>query len=421
MNQVNTELSQKNTNWLQRLKDESWEAELLVSAVSIYAILQSFTVLDWLIIQFLNYLNQGQYIIGYFIIVFGFLAIGVLAAMFSIHFTLRAYWIGLVGLNSVFPDYSLEDSAYSPIYTKKILAILPKLPSSIGKIDELCSVIFSAAFALMLIYSYGTISTILYLLVFNFLNGLLPANLSWVLWVPLLLLGMIFIFGALISIPANLKKFHNNETIQHLYFIYARWGSFLFYGPIYKSVLQITMIFASNFKRKKGLVKMVIFMLLIGAGFAMVKLLNSDFRYLLNFERKPDTTKIELQFYSENNQESTFILTPEINGPVIAKNTVQLFIPILVNEIRIFRETCNLNDNFTFKDQDDQTRQDTRKKYLACYTAKHTVYLNNTPVAMEFLKTDHPVTRQFGIVGYLDVSTLEKGNHRLKVTKNLST
>ncbi|MFT5738323.1 MAG: hypothetical protein ACJAU2_001740 [Maribacter sp.] len=286
MDQVNTELSLKNTSWLQRLKDENWEAELLVSAVAIYAILQSFAVLDWLIIQFLNYLNQGQYIIGYFIIFFGFMAIGVLAAMFSTHFTLRGYWIGLVGLNSVFPDYSLEDSAYSPIYTKKILAILPKLTSSIRKIDELCSVIFSAAFALMLISSYGTISTILYLLVFNFINGLLPINLSWVLWVPLLLLGLVFVFGALISVPANLKKFHNNETIQHLYFIYARWGSFLLYGPIYKSVLQISMIFESNFKRKKGLVKMVIFMLLIGAGFAMVKLLNSDFSYLLNFERK---------------------------------------------------------------------------------------------------------------------------------------
>ncbi|CAN0603161.1 unnamed protein product, partial [Ectocarpus sp. 12 AP-2014] len=167
MDSENKVISQKKTNWLQRLKDESWEAELLVSAVAIYAILQSFSILDWLIIKFIDYLEPSQYVIGYFIVVCGFLAIGVLAAMFAIHFAFRAYWIGLVGLNSVFSDYSLEDSAYSPIYTKKMLNILPKLTSSIGKVDELCSVIFSAAFALMLIYSYITITASLYLLIFN--------------------------------------------------------------------------------------------------------------------------------------------------------------------------------------------------------------------------------------------------------------
>lgn len=76
--------------------------------------------------------------------------------MFVIHF-LRAYWIGLVGLNSVFPDYSIEDSVYSKIYTEKILSILPKLEDSIKKVDELCSVIFSAAFTFyscMFIWDY---------------------------------------------------------------------------------------------------------------------------------------------------------------------------------------------------------------------------------------------------------------------------
>ncbi len=421
MDHENTDLSQKKTNWLQRLKDESWEAELLVSAVAIYAILQSFSILDWLIIKFLDYLDQGQYFIGYFIIVFGFLAIGILAAMFAIHFTLRAYWIGLVGLNSVFPDYSLEDSAYSPIYTEKILSILPKLTTSIAKIDELCSVIFSAAFALMLIYSYVSISTISYLLLFNLFRGLLPENLTWVLWLPMIILGLVVVFGLFISIPANLKKFRDNETVQHLYFLHAKWGSFLLYGPIYKSVLQITMIFGSNFKRKKGLIKMVIFMLFIGICFAMVKLLNSDFRYLLNFDREQDTSKMELSFYAQNNQHSKFLLNPEMNGPVVSKNTITLFIPILENEIRIVKKTCNLPDLIGFEQHDDKTRQNNRNEYLICFTDKHVVYLNDLNVPINFLKTEHPVTGQFGIMGYLDVSTLEKGNHRLKVKKNLKS
>ncbi|MEM8847177.1 MAG: hypothetical protein AAGD17_08765, partial [Bacteroidota bacterium] len=147
MSEIETKPSQEKS-WLNRLKEESWEAELLVSAVAIFAVLKGFSAVDWLVIKFIDNLDPSQYFVGYTVVVSGYLAIGVLACMFIIHFALRAYWIGLVGLNSVFPDYSLEDSAYSPIYTEKLLQILPKLPKTINKVDELCSVIFSAAFSL---------------------------------------------------------------------------------------------------------------------------------------------------------------------------------------------------------------------------------------------------------------------------------
>lgn len=417
MDSENTDLSLKKTNWLERLKDESWEAELLVSAVAIYAILQAFDLLDWLIIQFIDYLDPGQYLIGYFIIVCGFLAIGILTAMFAIHFAFRAYWIGLVGLNSVFPDYSLEDSAYSPIYTKKILAILPKLTTSIDKVDELCSVIFSAAFGLMLIYSFITITSSLYLLIFNILSELLPPNLSWILWIPLLLFGILMVFGIFISIPANLKRFHGNETIQHLYFVYVRWASIFTYGPIYKTVMQISMIFGSNFKRKKGLIKMVVFMLIIGLFFGCSKMLNSDFYYLLNFERKQDITRMESYYYQENNKDIDFLLAPEINGAIVNQNTLRVFIPIYANEVKTLEKICALEKVPSIGDETQADFQENRNEYLDCYTTNHPVFLNNELVDLPFLKTDHPVTGQFGILGHLDVSNLARGNQNLKITK----
>ena len=140
--------------------------------------------MDWLI-NFLDKLHPDQYLLGYGIIVIGFLAIGVLGAMFCIHFGLRAYWIGLVGLNSVFPDYSLKNSPYSPIYTKKFLDFLPSLNSSITKIDELCSVTFSSAFSIMLVYSNMTIVALTYLFIYKLLENYVP---SWILLLPLILL-----------------------------------------------------------------------------------------------------------------------------------------------------------------------------------------------------------------------------------------
>ncbi|WNW01461.1 hypothetical protein RRF68_10735 [Tenacibaculum sp. HL-MS23] len=168
---INKNISKEPSNgWIQRLKEESWEAELLVSAIAIFGTFKLFDIVSWATNFFIDVLNPNQYFIAYFIVTFGLLAVSMLAAMFVIHFVLRAYWIGLVGLNSVFPDYSIEDSVYSKIYTKKILEVLPKLKESIQKTDELCSVIFSAAFTLLFMYAYMSLFASVYLFVYNLLS-----------------------------------------------------------------------------------------------------------------------------------------------------------------------------------------------------------------------------------------------------------
>ena len=140
-------------NWLQKLKDESWEAELLISTVAIFGTLQLFKVIDWGTNFVIDTLPTSQYIIGYGIVFTGLLAVSILTTMFIIHFLLRAYWVGLVGLNSVFPDDSIADSAYSEIFRKKMLSVLPKLEETIKDVDQLSSVIFSAAFLMLFIIS----------------------------------------------------------------------------------------------------------------------------------------------------------------------------------------------------------------------------------------------------------------------------
>lgn len=404
-------------NWLQRLKNESWEAELLVSAVAIFAILKSFAALDWLVIYFIDNLEPSQYQIGYFIAVCGYMAIGILAAMFTIHFALRAYWIGLVGLNSVFPNYGLEDSAYSPIYTKKILRILPKVSESISKIDELSSVIFSAAFAFMLIYFYITVTASFYLLLYNLLKDVVPI---WLLLTPAALSALIMIFGMIISIPANIKKFHGNETIQHLYFLYARWGGLILYGPLFKSILQITMLFGSNFKKKKGLVKMVLFMLLVGILFGATRMFDSDFGYLLNYAKEQDVTKVQSSFFADNNLHNNFLLTPEINASVITESNIQLFIPIFEHELKLLKNTCGIEESEIVGNKEPEERTRIRKMYLECYQNQHKVFINGTPVSIQFLKTDHARTEQYGIIGFIDIQHLQKGQYQILIQKTIN-
>lgn len=403
-----------NNTWLQRLKDESWEAELLVSAIAIFGTFKLFDMIAWVTNFFIDTLHPSQYFIAYFIVTFGLLAISILAAMFVIHFVLRAYWIGLVGLNSVFPDYSIEDSAYSKIYTEKILSILPKLKDSIKKVDELCSVIFSVAFTFLLIYAYAAIFSSLYLLLFNLL---VPYVDAFILLIP----AGIIIIGAftqtLVTLFSNLKANKEKEGLQILNFKIVKFVSMIMFGPLYKNILQVSMIFGSNFKKKKSLVYLILVFVIGGMLMFSIKLNDTNTIYLIAKNKKFDSTKAYADFYKSDNEKNDFLLTPEIETDMITSNTLELFIPVYEYEDKIRKENCGDYKNDANKSKHEQ-RKENIDFLLNCYKSYNIVSLDGKKLDVEFLRyNNHPRTNQFGLVCYLDLNEISKGMHKIKVEK----
>lgn len=406
--------TKKNITWLQRLKEESWEAELLVSAIAIYGTFQLFGLIEWATNKYIDLLPVEQYIYGYFIVFMGLLAISILVAMFVIHFFLRAYWIGLVGLNSVFPDYSVEDSAYSKIYTEKILAILPKQEDTIQKVDELCSVIFSAAFTILLIYSYLSVFLSLYMLLFNLLIDYVP---SYILLIPIFIVILLLVISFIFNIIGNLKQLKSNVWVQTWMFKIVKLSSMVTYGPLYRNLLQVSMVFGSNFKKKKSLVYLILLFFLSGMCVAVVKIQDTNIFHLI----KPgsyDEQKMHLSYYENQDINESFLLTPQIQSDIIEGETVKLFIPIFHHEGNYQKNTCG---EFIEKEDlsSDENRVQRRKFNLECYEKYHQVMLNGVPLTINFLKKNHLVSEQLGIVGFIDKELFKKGNNTLVVTKTL--
>ena len=401
--------------WLQRLKDESWEAELLVSAIAIFGTFQLFGAIDWVTNKLINILNPSQYLAGYGIVFIGLFAICILASMFVIHFFLRAYWIGLVGLNSVFPDYSIEDSVYSKIYTEKMLSILPKLADSIKKVDELCSVIFSAAFTFLLMYSYMAFLASVYLVLFNLLSSYIPTT---ILLIPLVLFAIVLIGQLVIAFIANLKGNKEKEKLQILSFKVAKFGSILMLGPLYRSVLQVTMIFGSNFKKNKALAYLMLSFLITGMPLAIYQLDKSNIPYLIRtgIGIEADATRVNSNYYESRNIDNTFLLTPEIKSDIIKTNIVKIFIPIFDNEEKMRASTCE-----TYVEDKNKTKAEQRKEAqlnsLNCYHKYNTVYVNDEKIAVDYLKYTHHRTKQFGIIGYVSIPNLKFGRNVITVKK----
>jgi len=401
--------------WLQRLKDESWEAELLISTVAIFGTVQLFKLTSWTTDFLINILSPSQYFLGYAIVSMGLMAVSVLTTMFVIHFLLRAYWVGLVGLNSVFPDYSLENSPYSDLYTSKMLALLPKLKDTIPEVDDLCSVIFSAAFVLFGMYAY--LSILSFLLLEIYLNlGLYISTFVWDILLVVIVLLSITQFAVLTL--ANLKRNKEVEWIQNLFFKTTKYSNKFLLGPLYKPMLQIFMAFGTNFKKKKSLVVLMLVFFFVGIIVTVVQFNNSKGFYLLRQDLYYNEAKLYNSYYADSAEKDCFLLGPQIDSDIINQGVLKLFVPKYKYESRLLDK---LYDDYVEEEglSDKEQGKKERAYYLNMNNDYHEVFLNGKPVEVKFMQMMYPNTNQSGLLGYVNLEGETSGRKELKIIKKL--
>ena len=405
MNQME-EIRKAPTSWLQSLKEQSWEAELLVSAIGTLASFKLLSVVEWLMFVMIDFLPPSQYFTGYIATYTGMVAVGMLTSMFILHFFLRFYWVGLVGLNSVFQDGDSKNSAFSQIYTRRMMAILPKVEDTVPRVDEQCSVIFSIAFCLVTIYAYFAVLLGLFMVYYNLASPYLP---HWLLILPAILLAGIAVLQTLVSSVANIKRLHDNQNVQTLYYHVTRFQNLVFLGPFFTPVQQIMMTFWTNFKNKKGLFLLMTGCFVIGLASSVYIMINSKALFLLQSDYFNDDSRVYSEYYSPNNDTARFLISPEIDGDVISANVTTLFIPTFRYEDRIQIKACGAINK--------DTNMSEGMNKVACYKKYHRVKLNGQNIEPSFKRIKHPLTGQKGLFAFVNLETANQGENTLSVEK----
>lgn len=404
--------AKKPKSWIQRLKEESWNAELLITTLSIFAAIKLMDLLDWLTTVFIDIVDPSQYLIGHLILMLSFMGVCMMISMFVIHFFLRAYWVGLLGLNSVFPDYgSTPDSFYGPLYTEKLIARIPKIKDSIGKIDELCSVIFSIAFSLLFVYIYMGILASIYLLLFNLLSPYLP---STILFIPVYIFLVINILASLFLLIGKSRKFKEHDTFQTWSVNFGMLIGYLFLGPFTKPISQVAVVFSSNVKRKKNMMKMIMLFLMLGLFGSIFVIFNSNVNYTLDKNYYFSSIKAHPAYYASENAEIDFLLCPEIESDIVKSDVVRLFIPVYSHEDKYRESICGPIYQSAFSSPSDR-----KKAKLDCYSDVHKISLNGVELDLDFLEYTHPKTEQGGIITYIPLKGVEEGQQELIIRKEM--
>lgn len=130
---------------MDRLRDRTDELELIISSLTIFAL---FSLPGWLF----NKLAESYTHLSTSIAIAGNLGTTLvsgicygLGACFVIHLMARAYWVGLIGLRSAFPDGIQWDrtKAMGPITRDHYQRSLPELSTVIARTDRLASSLFA--------------------------------------------------------------------------------------------------------------------------------------------------------------------------------------------------------------------------------------------------------------------------------------
>lgn len=413
----NTDSNTKKAKWLRILEQQSWQAELIISGIAIFGSLQLpgmiFSLADEVLVRFSD---DSLIYLQYFFI---YLLVGVrfLIAGFIIHFVLRALWVGMLGLVSVFPQGIREKSSmHSEDYLKKIRAEFSDINKFNQKLDNFSSLILSisaAAVQIFLIIAFWVLVVILFqnLLLMLFPNTVVSTILK------VLVLGLL-IFSFLISLM-NFGKIKESTIAKKLQYPLTRRFNRVFTHIFYEPYLYIFMTLSTNLTIKTRHKILGIFLLFTLTALFSFDLSSSSVEYFSpnSYFRMNQSPNISMGSNYENTISDKRILRPIIQSETITSNHIKLFIPWFQREAVTKEKVCGISSPPDTLSQTEKRRFKNRFENN-CMSEYYKISINDEiKSGLAFTKHYHPHHEEKGFQTFIALDSLENGRHLLKIEK----
>ena len=158
------------SEWLEKLQQESWQLELLISGFALYGLWAGRDFVSG--VEDYIYLNRPKFILGTIPSLAGqFLAISwkIFFMNLLIHVVFRGIWIGTIGLRYVSGEIDYDGLKYSGVMTDYLKRRVGSFDDFIERLERFCSVLFAYTFLLFFIF----LSLMMWVIWFNLLAVLL--------------------------------------------------------------------------------------------------------------------------------------------------------------------------------------------------------------------------------------------------------
>lgn len=402
--------------WLKNLEEESWQAELIISGIAIYGTLQIPDLVEWLLDWCLATVDDSFFKLLY--LFFTYLGLGayMLILIFIAHFVLRTVWIGLVGLNSVYPHGINEQSeSYAQHFIRQFRADHLDEQSRISQLDDLCSVLFGFGAQLIMVFMAVNLDILILGVIWYILENLFGSLVSNIFGITML---AIFVGYTLIFLISNTKKLREKPFIKKWqYPVYKRLTGILMH-VFARPASYLGMVFQTNLsvKRYAGMVLLMTMFVLIFFGsrflnYRFIGFVRPDALYG-HFDR---SDRLVPEHYANLRSDDRRLLSLELESDKITGETMRVFIPILGSESSNIQGLCGeLPDQGTREALTDKRRA----YYSDCYREMHRFYINDRPYTdVDMIKFEHPNQTEPGILAYFSTERFQNGKNVLRVEK----
>ncbi len=212
---------------IDRLQEDSWQMELLISGFAIFGL---FHALDPIIIEALR--AQFEQNLTFVSVLFTVhFCIRILIFNLMVHVLMRGLWIGSLGMRYVFGDIDFDQLNYTVKFNNFLKRKVGTFDGFISKLENICSVLFAISFLLI----FYVVSIFIILVLGMSLNADIP---DWSVYLMqivavLFLIGTFLTFLDFITIGFLKKK----KWLAKIYYPFYRVFSILTLSFLYRPLV----------------------------------------------------------------------------------------------------------------------------------------------------------------------------------------
>lgn len=373
------------TKWLQRLQDESWEPEILISGIVIYGLFKIFPYVDDLHLYLEYYVSDffSQGTVDENIFALLKVSISWLIFGFITHLFLRSFWVAYIGLSYVYKkgiDY--KTLKYDELFLKDKLK-QGSISKSIEKLESICSTIFSVSIlffmnVLGLIFFAMVVALVVYLWI-----QLFPKQLDFQIFDYILLVILILSVVDYLS-SGYLKRI---PFFNKVYYPIYKLVSFLTLAPFYRKIYYT---FITNHKKWKVFLFLALF---IAITFFSVNFIKNGIDSGLDLNPTISADHVmSPQFFLDESEEGNLSSVFWLPSQNINSQTLEVFVvhTPAYEEMHI-KPLCD----YAQKASNDSIDKNNLK--LNCLDQFFHIELDKTPVKAEFVYTKSNKSKQNGL------------------------
>lgn len=422
--------------WLKALTEKSWNLELVISGAAIFLANYLPDAVDNLLRYYLEnfVLNEDFTKIALPLLVYSFMKViaWLLILTFVAHFVMRAFWAGVVGLHTVYPDGIRYERLpwQSDITRNQMRERFGLLSDYILRLDRLCNQIFSAAFLIALTSLGICIAYIFIFLIFNILPIYLGAETGKKVGLVFLsiMLG-IAMLPLLTQTAMRIPRLAAMPFIRRLLTWSARYAGNMLMPLIYRPMTYLNLAFTSQMSARR-----LISALVIGTVFIMGAVILTFTSTMLQLSGRLELSTRD--FFASERGAATLTGGVYDNMRAAEDRLPPISLPSEIVEgpfLRVFVDYPKLLDaalsqrctSPVFADSIPRAvrRAKTDSIHLACMNSFFRLSLNDSLIAQPgWMFHVHPVVGSTGVVAYLPSSNFKPGKNILKLevpsTKN---